>query len=174
MAQFYLINSIVFAGNRLMPGSLVDDNTDDTAKLRTAGAVLWPATDAVVAAAALVAQNALKNRASNEIELASIMQAAVDSVQRTNDTNVVTGVGTATLVAGTVVVNPGVAITASSKITLTLNTPGGATNGSQYKVPTAGRTVGAAGVGTFTVTAVDTAGATVATDVSTLDYAIHN
>lgn len=168
MAQYYLINALVFAGNALSPGSLIDDTTDDTTALQTAGAVLWPATDATIAAAATVAQNAKKNRGANELELASIMQAAVDSVQRANDTLNVLAAGTATLVAGTVTV--AAKVTATSRILTSLNTPGGGGNGVDYKAPAASRVVGAPG--SFVITAVDAAGATVATDVSTVDWVV--
>lgn len=77
-----------------------------------------------------------------------------------------------TLVAGTKTVNTGITILASSKVFLQMRTPGGGGNGVQYKVT--GLTVGAPGTGAFTVTAVDTAGALVNTDVSVLDAFIFN
>jgi hypothetical protein len=80
--------------------------------------------------------------------------------------------GTLTLVAGTKTINTGVTITSASKIFLQPNTPSGGTQGVKYKVPDAGLTVGAPGTGAFIVTAVDNAGATVATDVSTVNYLI--
>jgi hypothetical protein len=80
--------------------------------------------------------------------------------------------GTVTLVAGTKTVNTGITITSSSKVFVSLNTPGGGTQGVKYKVPDASLVVGGPGTGTFIVTGVDNAGATVATDVSTINYLI--
>lgn len=74
--------------------------------------------------------------------------------------------GTATLAAGTVTVT-GVVLTANSVILMTPNTPAGGTQGVKYKIPVASRTATQ-----FVVTAVDNAGATVATDTSTFDFLI--
>lgn len=174
MAQFYLINSIIFAGLRHMPGELVDSNSANTTAMTAAGALLWPASNTTIAAAAAIAQNALKNRGANETELAAIMNAAVEQVQLTNDANNVTSAGTVTLVAGTKTVNTGITITASSVVLTSMNTPGGGGNGVDYKVPSASLVVGGPGVGAFVVTAVDATGATVATDVSTINYLVVN
>lgn len=79
--------------------------------------------------------------------------------------------GSLTLVTGTKVINTVITITAASKIFLQMVTPGGAGNGVQYKLTSV--TVGAPSTGAFTVTAVDAAsGATVASDVSVLNYLI--
>lgn len=75
--------------------------------------------------------------------------------------------GTATLVAGTVTVST-TAVTAGSRILATVNTPGGATQGVKLAVPTR-----SAGV-SFVINAVDNTGATVATDVSTVDWIVVN
>lgn len=82
--------------------------------------------------------------------------------------------GTATLVAGTKTVNTGVKITSSSKVFVSLNTPAGGTQGVKYKVPDASLVTGEAGTGAFAITAVDAAGATVATDTSTINYMVVN
>lgn len=79
--------------------------------------------------------------------------------------------GTATLVGGTKTVNTGVRLTAKSKIFLTLNTPGG-TLGANHKVPDASITTGEAGTAEFTITAVDSAGALVNTDTSSLNWLV--
>ena len=80
-------------------------------------------------------------------------------------------VGTVTLSGGTVTLAAGISITASSKVFVSLNTPGG-TLGANYSVPDASLAVGGGGVGTFVVNAVDSAGALVNTDTSTLNYLI--
>lgn len=77
--------------------------------------------------------------------------------------------GTVTLTTGAVTKNTGITMTAGSKVFLQLETPGG-TTGVAHKV--SGKTAGAPGVGAFTVTAVDTSGALVNTDTSTLAYLI--
>ena len=80
--------------------------------------------------------------------------------------------GTVTLAAGVKTLAAGISISAGSKVFVSLNTPGGATQGVKYKVPDASLVVGIPGVGAFTVTATDNTGATVATDVSTVNYLI--
>lgn len=80
--------------------------------------------------------------------------------------------GSATLVAGTVTINSGIRLTATSRIVVTPRTPGGGTQGVKYAVPQANRTTGAAGVAAFVINAVDNAGALVNTDTSTLDFII--
>jgi hypothetical protein len=80
--------------------------------------------------------------------------------------------GTVTLVAGTFTLSTGIVISASSKVLVSLNTPAGVPQGVNYKVPDASLVVGASGVGAFTVTATDSAGALVATDSSTINYLI--
>lgn len=86
MATYYLINTIILAGVKSLPGSLIDDTVDDVPGLRTAGALLWPSSNPVIAAAAVKAQNAHLNRGANEVEMESIMQAAVESTQLVADT----------------------------------------------------------------------------------------
>lgn len=74
--------------------------------------------------------------------------------------------GTATLVAGTITVS-GVVVAADASIFVNVNTPAGAVQGVKYAVPTATRTATQ-----FVINAVDAAGALVATDVSTVDWAV--
>lgn len=93
----------------------------------------------------------------------------------TGNTGPVTGmqVCQATLVAGVATVAAGITITASSQVFTSMEAPGG-TIGSDWKVPTAGMVVGAPGTGAFTVTAINTSGATVTTDTSVLNCLIVN
>lgn len=79
--------------------------------------------------------------------------------------------GTATLVSGTITISTGIRIASTSTTTifLTLNTPSG-TLGAHYTAN--GLVVGGPGTGAFTITSVDTSGATVTTDNSTLNYLI--
>jgi hypothetical protein len=79
--------------------------------------------------------------------------------------------GTATLASGTANI-PGVTITANSRIFLTQKTAGG-TTGTRLQAPSASRSVGA-GTGSFVIESVDTSGAVVTTDTSTVDWQIIN
>lgn len=74
--------------------------------------------------------------------------------------------GTATLVAGTVTVNT-TDVLATDTIFVTLNTPGG-TTGTHYSVPVASIVAATS----FVINAVDTAGAVVNTDTSTVNWVI--
>lgn len=79
--------------------------------------------------------------------------------------------GTTTLVAGTKTIN-GVAITAASRILLSMKDPGAGalTTFIALDAPVGGRTVGAAG--SFIINAIDNAKATLVTAVCTVDYLI--
>lgn len=76
--------------------------------------------------------------------------------------------GTATLVSGTVTVSTAAALTTST-ILVSLNTPGG-TLGADYKVATASIVNGTS----FVIAAINSAGATVTTDTSTINWVIIN
>jgi hypothetical protein len=80
--------------------------------------------------------------------------------------------GTLTLSGGTFTVNSGITInsTTTTRIMLTLLTATGVTLGNSYKVTSL--VAGGPGTGAFTVTAINTSGATVATDGSILSYII--
>jgi hypothetical protein len=80
--------------------------------------------------------------------------------------------GSATLVNGTVTVNTGITIlsTSTTKIVVTVSTASGTTLGAHYKVTNL--VAGGPGTGAFTITAIDTSGATVTSDNSTLNYII--
>lgn len=80
-----------------------------------------------------------------------------------------TQTGTLTLIAGTKTINTVIVMTANS-VVLLQPTESGGTAGTRYKVT--GKTAGVAGVGAFTVTAIDTAGSLVNTDTSTFDFVI--
>lgn len=160
MAKFWLINTVLLGTTRMLPGDEVDDTIENVTSIQSAGGVLWPQGDTTIDAAARAAQSAHKNRGANEIELGNIMQAAVDSIQGRR-----TSSGTATLVGGTIIVT-GVQLTSTGKIVLGRNTPGG-TLGAGLAAPSASRTASQ-----FVINAVDTAGALVATDTSTVDWAI--
>ncbi|GAC1475628.1 MAG: hypothetical protein PVSMB8_00420 [Vulcanimicrobiaceae bacterium] len=78
MATFYLVNFITLGTQKVLPGSLIDDQGAIYAPLLAAGGELWPSSDAAVAAAALKAQNAHKNRGANEREMEDIMRSALE------------------------------------------------------------------------------------------------
>ena len=75
--------------------------------------------------------------------------------------------GSETLVAGTITVTPVVvdASAGGSEIFVSLYTPGAGVLGTHYKVDAVTAT-------SFDITSVDTAGATVATDISLINWAI--
>ena len=79
-------------------------------------------------------------------------------------------VGNATLVSGTVTVDTTVTLTSSSIVLVQPTTIAG-TAGTHFEVAI---TAGVPGTGEFTITAVDTAGSTVATDVSVVRWVIIN
>jgi hypothetical protein len=56
MTTKYLLNSVRVGGVAYRPGSAINTLSDDVAGITDAGGVLWPSTDPVVAAAALIAQ----------------------------------------------------------------------------------------------------------------------
>jgi hypothetical protein len=85
MATYYLINTIRVGTQMHFAGSVHDDANENLTLLTDAGGLLWPSTDATVAAAALVAQDAKRNGGADERRLDAIMQAAVDSVQKATD-----------------------------------------------------------------------------------------
>jgi len=159
MSTFYLINPVTVGGNQMLPGDLIDDAVENAAAIRAAGGLLWPSSDAIVAAAAATAQNAHRFRGANEAALESIMQTAVQAVQKQSDQ-----FGTGVLVGGTLAIATA-AIRAGSEVQVAMKTPGG-TTGVHYAV--SGITPGSPG--SFTITAVDTAGAPVATDTSTISW----
>jgi hypothetical protein len=76
MAKFYLINNVIVGASRFLAGTLLDDTLDPVASVITAGGVVLPSTNAVVAAAAVKALEA-KLKGAAEIDLQSIMQSAV-------------------------------------------------------------------------------------------------
>ena len=185
MATFYLINTVTTSdGVKHLPGTLVDDAVLNTADLTTAGAELVASSNAVVAAAAVVAMNAHVNRAANEATLEQIMRSALDGSQ---DAAIATATaadttqmaqlaklpaimqsGSAVLVAGTVTV--AATITAASKIVVTMKTPNTTTLTTGYITRASARVNGAPG--SFTIEAIVAAGSINIADISTLDYII--
>lgn len=84
MASWYLIAGVRIGTRFIAAGSLIDDTITPTADITSAGGLLWPSTDAVVAAAALKAQQA-KLMGQDEQTVNRIMRDAVDTVQKTSD-----------------------------------------------------------------------------------------
>lgn len=159
MATYYFINTVMFKTVKHFPGSLFDDTVRDKASYDALGAVFFPTGDATVAAAAALVTLAHKNKAMDEFQMERYMVAAAAKSLKASVDADDTNAGVTTLVSG---VSPAVLVTgmtATSKVTITVKTPGG-TMGNNYKaVP---------GAGSFVITAIDTAGATVTTDTSTL------
>lgn len=164
MASMILIAAQRLGSTLYQAGTALDSVTDAAliTKLQAEGGVLLPA--ATVGAAAVLAQ-AMQKRGGlfNEDSAASLLLLAA-----------VVGLGAAqfvpdvTLVAGTKTINTGVTIKSTSAIIAYLKTPGG-TMGARYKVA---KVAGDPGTGSFTITATDAAGATVATDTSVYDVLI--
>lgn len=82
MSTYYLINTVKLAAGKLMPGTLLDNVGDATTynKAIAAGGLVVLTSDAAVAAAAALANDARK-RGANEAELESIMQAGLEASQ---------------------------------------------------------------------------------------------
>lgn len=75
MARRYLVNSIRIGTRTWRASTLIDDVMDDPALLQANGGVLFPESDVVVAAAALIAQDRLEQGAGID-EVDSLMFAA--------------------------------------------------------------------------------------------------
>lgn len=165
MATFYLLNATTVNRTRYRPGDLIDDARDPKSDIENAGGVLWASSDTKVAAAAALVQKFQKNRAMNDKDSESIMFASAANSSGKQS-------GSGTLVAGVLAVT-GVTVTATSKIFVTRKTAGGTvTSTIMYDAPSAGRTVGAAGTGSFSAQASVAAGTPNAADTSVVDWLI--
>ncbi len=76
MATFFLINNIRIGSQKLYAGSLIDDGNRDVRKIRGAGGVLIPSSNASIAAAATLAQK-MRRRGVPEQALSDVMEAAL-------------------------------------------------------------------------------------------------
>lgn len=165
MASMILIAAQRLGSTLYQAGTALDSVTDAAliTKLQAEGGVLLPA--ATVGASATALAQSLQKRGGlfNEDSAASLLLLAavvgLGAVQFVPDV---------TLVAGTKTINTGVTIKSTSAIIAYLKTPGG-TMGARYKVA---KVAGDPGTGSFTITATDAAGATVATDTSVYDVLI--
>lgn len=79
MATYYVLNTTIVATNKYFAGDLVDDAVDSTSTIAAAGAVLWPSSDATVAAQAAIVQSKRAKRSANEQECESLMYAAASA-----------------------------------------------------------------------------------------------
>jgi hypothetical protein len=77
MAKWYLINDTQYGLHLLRAGKLIDDTIYNAAKIEAAGGVLWPASDPIVASAALNITNAKRRGVPSDL-LSTLMQAAVN------------------------------------------------------------------------------------------------
>jgi hypothetical protein len=102
--------------------------------------------------------------------LVNVLNALIDDIAASNSA---TQSGTATLVAGTVTINSGVAFSANAKILVSVN---GAIAGSANFscVTVSARTPGADGVAEFTITAVIADGTLDADAAGDVDWLIHD
>lgn len=167
MATYILMNSVKVKGLQLFAGDLIDDASEDTSAIASAGGVLLATGNAKLDAAATKCRDARKNKGADE-EFCDVLMAAAFG----NAASAAVGFqsGTATLAAGTVTVS-GVKLTASSRIVVTMKDPGaGALTGfAEFSTPAANRDASA---GSFVINAIDAAKAVVATATPTVDYLI--
>ncbi len=106
MAKFYVVNTITIGTQKFFAGQLIDDSLIDTTNFAAAGLLLWPddSLGAHVVSDAGARAQAARLRGANEAELDSIMQTAVQSVQKSEDTaQDASGVSAATALAAILV-----------------------------------------------------------------------
>ncbi len=109
----YAINAVQVAGLGLVfPGTLFSDQYDDLTRLANAGVLLWPSSDATVAAAS-VAVNAKRSSGITPEDAQGLMLAAVGS-----SNSIAAAAALAAAVAAQVTANAGVGVV---KRTVTLN-----------------------------------------------------
>lgn len=165
MAKKVLINNITAGSNKYFAGSEFDTVSDAAliATLTNAGGVLMPKEIPAIAAAQLLADSMRKRGglAVEEAEIAALFDSALANAA------MVQLVGGA-LVAGVLTINSGITVGPNTRALVILVTPAG-TMGTNRKVALV---QGGPGVGSVTVTSVDTAGVTVATDTSTLQVVL--
>lgn len=148
----------------------------DTSQDASLGAVPQPAITApadVTRAAAVIGTNLSYARSDHKHDIALATPSVAGVLSPADKTKLDTmQAGTGTLVAGTATIAAN--ITALSRITVSMKDPGaGAITGfAGFKVPAAARVVGAPG--SFDVTAIDDAKATIATAVCTFDWMVEN
>jgi hypothetical protein len=92
MTTSYLITALAVSlgdgSQRLQPGILLDDSKVDTTAIVNAGALLWPSSDVIVAAAASTVQRQRLSRGIDEKEAETLMQAAVNASLKANGAGV--------------------------------------------------------------------------------------
>lgn len=77
MAKFFLLNNIRVGTTSLYAGSLIDDQFENVAQIRSAGGVLITQSNGPVAAAAALAQK-IRRRGGSPAMMAEIVQSALD------------------------------------------------------------------------------------------------
>lgn len=82
MATFYVIETFRIALQNFKAGQLVDDALIDTAPLIAAGGLLWPSSDATVAAAAAIVLARRNGRGIDDGDANLIMRDALDASQK--------------------------------------------------------------------------------------------
>src|SRR3990172_3154360 len=86
MATFNLINTTIVGTTKFLPGALINDAVQDKPAIQAAGGVMFATGDAIIDAAGVKARSMHVNRGSNEVELESVMQSAVQLSQATTST----------------------------------------------------------------------------------------
>lgn len=123
MSQWYLLNKVTIGSRIVNPGTFYDDAINSTANVTSAGGVLWPASDATVAAQAKVVQNAHQKRGMTAEEMQALMIVAAIASTRTGPSaeatqKLVVDVPLATIQAQTsgAAFNVGAALPASARL----------------------------------------------------------
>jgi hypothetical protein len=75
--RYYLVNSVRIGSTVLPVGKLVDDARDNVSQMLSAGAALWPAGDARIAAAATLITQRRAGQGMNEADASSLMLATI-------------------------------------------------------------------------------------------------
>ncbi len=86
MATYFLLNNVRLVTTQRWAGEKIDDAQEDVTKLTGAGGSIWPSSDAVVAAAAVIATQ-VRARSGSMEECQAIMLASTAQVAKSNDTD---------------------------------------------------------------------------------------
>jgi len=108
MATWYLLNDVRVGTQLYKAGQYIDDSQIASAPILTVGGMLWPSTDAKVAAAAAVVQK-LRLQGQSGPDLAALMSDAADSTLQ-----VAAQAGTAAITAGTTRTQVGATVLAAT------------------------------------------------------------
>lgn len=161
MAAAFLINNVRGTFGILYAGTAIDDASAQAALVIQAGGLLIPATNAIVAAAALQAQ-ALRRRGGDADEAAQLMNAALDSSQESQVSALLGSiqVAGATFGSGVATISAGITVTADTDAFVVMSTViAGSVNVGGVAHLKASNAVGGPGVGAVTLNILGSDGA---------------